>query len=356
MTFTLGHHSVKLEVPNDEHMTNIQVSLTSKTSRKRRARKSAKAKRSQTKGSNVNDSNTMDMAPRLLSIQIMIGSIPITLRTTESIMVTSTEERETSPSKTLKVKVTKKSIKISKKASLKRKVTPQPKAMRPHVLELTSPKSDLVVKGKEVAIDTDASFETLPPTKQGPRKNARREESQTSKLFDHYPLTALYAKRSKRTKSNLEVQKWAFFLGYLLAKEENFGLGISSKHKKVTKIREEVNKPPRPYSGPITRSRARLMSQPIIDDSSISTTSSGTMETQSDFHSPPYGDSESIFQVENFPKILMDQFGKVLKISYESDSEDMPILVIGTTNLEKQLQELQRKLIEKDVEIATLAT
>ena len=51
----------------------------------------------------------------------------------------------------------------------------------------------------------------------------------------------------------------------------------------------------------------------------------------------------------------MDQFGKVLKISYESDSEDMPILVISTTNLEKQLQELQRKLIEKDVEIATLA-
>ena len=80
------------------------------------------------------------------------------------------------------------------------------------------------------------------------------------------------------------------------------------------------------------------------------------METQSDFHSPPYGDSESIFQVENFPKILMDQFGKVLKISYESDSEDMPISVISTTNLEKQLQELQRKLIEKDVEIATLAT
>jgi len=69
----------------------------------------------------VNDSNTMDMAPRFLSIQIMIGSIPITLGTTESVMVTSTEERETSPSKTPKVKVTKKSIKISKKASLKQK-------------------------------------------------------------------------------------------------------------------------------------------------------------------------------------------------------------------------------------------
>ena len=53
------------------------------------------------------------------------------------------------------------------------------------------------------------------------------------------------------------------------------------------------------------------------------------METQSDFHSPPYGDSESIFQEEDFPEILMDQFGKVLKISDESDFEDMPVLVIS---------------------------
>ena len=45
----------------------------------------------------------------------------------------------------------------------------------------------------------------------------------------------------------------------------------------------------------------------------------------------------------------------MLKISDESDSEDMPILVTSTTNLEEQLQELQRKLIEKDAEIATLA-
>ena len=52
----------------------------------------------------------------------------------------------------------------------------------------------------------------------------------------------------------------------------------------------------------------------------------------------------------------MDQFGKVLKISNESDSEDMLVVVTSTTNLEVQLQELQRKLIEKDAEIATLAT
>ena len=109
----------------------------------------------------------------------------------------------------------------------------------------------------------------------------------------------------------MEVQKWAFFSGYLLAKEENFGLGTSSKHKNVTKICEEVNKSPRPYSSPITRSRARAMSQSIIDDSSISTTSFDTMETQSDFHSPLYGDSESIFQEEDFPGILINQFGKV---------------------------------------------
>ena len=79
MTFTLDCLSVKLKVPNDEHMTNIQVLSTSKASRKRRVRKNAKTKKSQTEGSNVNDPNTIGMAPRLLPIQIIIGSIPITL-------------------------------------------------------------------------------------------------------------------------------------------------------------------------------------------------------------------------------------------------------------------------------------
>ena len=219
-------------------------------------------------------------------------------------------------------------------------MTPQPKVMRPRILELTSPKSDPIVKGNEVAMDIDASFETLPPTKQGLRKSVRREESQTYELFDHFSLMALYVEQSKRAKSNLEVQKWAFFSGYLLAKEENFGLGTSSKYKNVTEICEEVNMSPRPYSSPITRSKARLMSQSIIADSLISTTSFDTMETQSDFHSPLYGDSESIFQEEDFPEILMYQFGKVLKISDESDSKDMPVLVTSTTNLEEEFQEL----------------
>ena len=138
----------------------------------------------------------------------------------------------------------------------------------------------------------------------------------------------------------MEVQKWAFFSSYLLAKEENFGLGTSSKHKNVTEISKEVNKSPRPYLGPITRSRARAMSQSIINDSLISTTSFDTMETQSDFHSPLYRDSKSIFQEEDFLEILMYQFGKVLKISDESDSKDMPVLVTSTTNLEEEFQEL----------------
>ena len=79
------------------------------------------------------------------------------------------------------------------------------------------------------------------------------------------------------------------------------------------------------------------------------------METQSDFHSPLYEDSESIFQEEDFLEILINQFGKVLKISDESDFEDLPVLVTSTINLEEQFQELQRKLIEKDAEIVTLA-
>ena len=149
MTFTLGCPSIKLEVPNDEHMTNIQVSSTLKALRKRRARKSAKAKKSQAKGLNMNDPNTMGMALRLLTIQIMIGSIPTTLGTTELVMMMSTNEREASPPETPMAKVTKKSIKISKKASLKQKVTSLPKAMPPRILELNSPKSDPIVKGKK---------------------------------------------------------------------------------------------------------------------------------------------------------------------------------------------------------------
>ena len=148
-------------------------------------------------------------SPRLLPIQIMIGSIPITLGTTESVMVTSIEEREASHPKTSKVKFSKKSIKISKKASRKQKVTPQPKAMWPRILELNSPKSDHVVKGKEVAMDIDASFETLPPSKQGPRKSVRREESQISELFDHFLLTTLCAEQSKRPS-----QTWRFKNGH----------------------------------------------------------------------------------------------------------------------------------------------
>ena len=96
MTFTIDCSSVKFEKPNDEHMTIIQVSSISKASRKRRTRKIAKAKKSQTEGSIVNDPNTMGMAPRLLPIQIMIGSILITLGTTESVMVTSTKMKSVS--------------------------------------------------------------------------------------------------------------------------------------------------------------------------------------------------------------------------------------------------------------------
>ena len=134
----------------------------------------------------------------LLPTQIMIGSIPITLGTIEPVMVTSTKEREASPLETPKLKVTKKSTKALKKASLKQKVTSQPKTMQPCILELASPKSDFVVKGKEIATNIDASFGTSPPTKPGPRKNARREQNQVAELFDNYPLTTLCAEQSKR--------------------------------------------------------------------------------------------------------------------------------------------------------------
>ena len=158
-------------------------------------------------------------------------------------------------------------------------MTPQPKVMWPHILELTSPKCDLIAKEKEVAKDTNASLETLPPIKQSPRINVRREEIQTFELFDQYPLIALCAEQSKMAKSNLKVKKWAFVASYLLAKEENFGLGTNLEHRNLTKIHDEVNKPPKPYSGPITRSRAHPMSHSITGDSSISTTSFDTEET-----------------------------------------------------------------------------
>ena len=74
-------------------------------------------------------------------------------------------------------------------------MTPQPKVMWSHILELTSPKCDLIAKEKEVAKDTNASLETLLPIKQSPRINVRREEVQTFELFDQYPLIALCAEQ-----------------------------------------------------------------------------------------------------------------------------------------------------------------
>ena len=115
MTFTLGHHFIKVEVPNDGHVTNIQVlstskmplnmidkfvkNNTSKASRNIRAMKIAKTERSQTGGPNINGPNTVGFSPRLLSIKITIVSITITLGTIKPVMLTSIEENKVSPLK-----------------------------------------------------------------------------------------------------------------------------------------------------------------------------------------------------------------------------------------------------------------
>ena len=80
-------------------------------------------------------------------------------------MMTSIEEKEASHPETPKVRVTRKSIKILNKESLKQKVTPRPKAIRPRILELTSPKSDPVIKGKEVDMDIDPLKHCHQPSK-----------------------------------------------------------------------------------------------------------------------------------------------------------------------------------------------
>ena len=132
----------------------------------------------------------------------------------------------------------------------------------------------------------------------------------------------------------------------------------------------------RPYNGPITRSRAHTMSKSLLEESitsrkphnqnqpTVTFEESSTlrgvenprksMSSVASCENPLHGDSESLFEEDNFPAELISKFQK-RTTEEESQCTDMSVVMTGTTSFEEQVHEMQRKLAEKDAEIAALA-
>ncbi|KAM1674602.1 hypothetical protein TB1_039676 [Malus domestica] len=104
---------------------------------------------------------------------------------------------------------------------------------------------------------------------------------------------------------------------------------------KVYEVVEEGNNIQ--FEGPITRARARVLAIHYPESSS----SLGDT----------FGGNEYFFQ-EEIPRV-MTQF-KRLEINEDVEYENMQVLMTGASNIEEQLLEMQRKLAEKEAEMATL--
>ncbi|KAM1018792.1 hypothetical protein ACFX2C_040375 [Malus domestica] len=91
------------------------------------------------------------------------------------------------------------------------------------------------------------------------------------------------------------------------------------------------------FEGPITRARARVLAIHSPESSS----SLGDT----------FGGNEYFFQ-EEIPRV-MTQFQR-LEINEDVEYENMQVLMTGASNIEEQLLEMQRKLAEKEAEMATL--
>lgn len=353
----------------------------------------------------------VEAVPQLYPCQILIGSIPVELPSTVSVMATSVKQEENVAKTTTKIKVviTPKRAKVS--------------ASSPEPLELASGLS--FAEGKQTST-TWNQRKKRSKARKGP-KGPRAVNAPQAAL---YPLSAYSADKSQDAKSEQEKKKWAFISGFLLAKEALYGQAAPcmATNKEGT------------YSGPVTRARARIIQNPCIEGSSSSNQqadlsrrkeyrSTGAPSQQvlkerydagdpevgilgehsgkfdyyvlysspklsdvsssDDFSIGPHGeiqdtvmsqvssvssnspsprkgsmvscdnplcgDPESLFQEDDFPSKLAEKFQKELKIIEDPQYGDMPVLVTGTTNVEEQLQDLQRRLAAKDAEIAALA-
>jgi len=74
------------------------------------------------------------------------------------------------------------------------------------------------------------------------------------------------------------------------------------------------------------------------------------LEEQDKVTSTAFYDLRTLFQKEESSTVIPQQ-----QIIEDDKDENMPVLITRIPSLEEQMQELQRKLPEKEVEIANLA-
>jgi len=74
-------------------------------------------------------------------------------------------------------------------------------------------------------------------------------------------------------------------------------------------------------------------------------------EEQDEVTSPAFYDVRTLFQVEESPAVIPQ-----VQVASDDQADNMLVLVTSTPSLKEQMQELQRSLVEKEAEIANLAT
>ena len=119
----------------------------------------------------------------------------------------------------------------------------------------------------------------------------------------------------------------------------------------MLETREASNKL-KPYMGHIRSSKSRLVNQASIYESIFSPTvqPKGFIKCSNDLL---LRDSFHVSKNEDSPRKLISQCKRSTK-SDNTKFETISVFVTRTISLEEQLQELQRKLVEKDAEIERL--
>lgn len=280
----------------------------------------------------------IEVVPQLYPNQILIGSIPIKLPSTVSVMATSIKKEEnvsmTAPED--------KAMQTPKRAKVNTSSTKQAKVES--VSTSTGRKS------------TSTQFASRTVSRSKIKENFENKRgTKKPKVWDTpeaaiYLLSAYYAEKSQNAKSDLEKKKWAFMSGYLLAKEALYGKGAPCKPTNNES----------PYTSSIAWSETHLMSRPLTKD--LTPTNEGSDHSKDSSPSSRNNISQSIpncssNQVQFTLTLQVSSTSSSQRKQYEdSHREDMPVLVTNAIGLEEQLHEMQKKLAEKDAEIAALKT
>ncbi|KAH7861295.1 hypothetical protein Vadar_024293 [Vaccinium darrowii] len=270
--------------------------------------------------------------------RILIGSIPIELPTTVSVMATSIKKEENVSTTALEDKV----MLTPKRAEINTNST---KLMGIESISMSAESKNASTQFVSTTVSRSQNKKSL--------KNKRGTEK--PKVWDTpeaamYPPSAYYVEKSQNAKSDLEKKKWAFMSGYLLAKEALYGKGAPCKPTNNES----------PYTSSIAWSETHLMSRPLTKD--LTPTNEGSDHSKDSSPSSKNDISQSIPNCSSnqvqFTLTLQDSSTSSSQRKQYEDShcEDMPVLVTNAIGLEEQLHEMQQKLAEKDAKIAALKT